>query len=109
MARISDNELKGILEIFKQRFAAEIDPTARLALFGSRARGDHLQESDVDLFIISPFFADLSFRERIIRVLELWPRLDIWLEPICLTSEEFDRKRAQLTFIKEAHAQSRSL
>lgn len=33
-------------------------------LFGSRARGDYLEESDWDLLIVSPEFAGIPFADR---------------------------------------------
>ncbi len=42
-------------------------------LFGSRARGDWLEESDWDILIVSPEFAGISFPDRATVVLKKFP------------------------------------
>ena len=41
-------------------------------LFGSRARDDYLDKSDVDLIIISKDFFNINFRKRMSEVIEYW-------------------------------------
>lgn len=43
-----------------------------VALFGSRARGDHLPDSDFDLAVVSDDFAGLDRLRRRLRVYEVW-------------------------------------
>lgn len=43
-----------------------------LVLYGSRARGDQLTESDYDLVVISDDFGDLNPIERRLRLYEAW-------------------------------------
>jgi predicted nucleotidyltransferase len=73
----------------------------RLVLFGSRARGDALRESDVDLLIVSPDFRDMPFTARVTSVLDLWTGA-VDLEPVCLTPEEFGRKRRAIGLVRDA-------
>jgi predicted nucleotidyltransferase len=59
-------------------------------LFGSRARGDYLLSSDVDLIVISDDFAGTSFPQRMIFLHEHW-ELPYYLEGLPYTEEEFAR------------------
>lgn len=80
----------------RERFAPQ-----KIVLFGSRARGDHLIESDVDLLIVSDRFEGMNWRERIIAVFGAWDRKQM-LEPLCLTTAELERKKGQLGIVRQA-------
>ncbi len=49
-----DADLRPILGAIKEALNALINDRFRLILFGSRARGDHEPDSDVDLMIVLP-------------------------------------------------------
>jgi hypothetical protein len=83
-------------------------PLERAVLFGSRARGDELCESDYDMLLVSAAFRDLPFTERIAEVLDLWD-LPEGLEPLCYTPEEFERKRSEIGIVAEALREGREL
>ena len=85
---------------FLLRLKREIRP-ARVILFGSRARGDQRALSDYDLLVVSPRFRGVPWVERAPMVYRLWD-LPLDLEPICLTPEEFRRRRRELSIIGEA-------
>src|SRR3954465_12941952 len=58
-----------ILKEIKQA-VLDVDPTAEVVLFGSRARGDFHEESDWDLLIlVDKEEADFEFKRKIRRVL----------------------------------------
>jgi predicted nucleotidyltransferase len=75
------------LPALRERFA----PLQAIA-FGSRARGDALSTSELDLILISPRFATVQFLKRAVTVLEA---LDYTcgLELFCYTPDEFREKR----------------
>jgi hypothetical protein len=83
-------------------------PLERAVLFGSRARGDELRESDYDMLLVSAGFHGLPFTERIAEVLDLW-ELPEGLEPLCYTPEEFERKRSEIGIVAEALREGREL
>jgi len=56
-------------------------------LFGSHARGEDLQWSDVDLLIISEEFSKMERKDRIGLVIEKWEYMKP-VEPICLSPNE---------------------
>lgn len=61
-------------------------------VFGSRARGDAIAESDLDVLVVSASFRDVPFLERATRVLaEIDPPFAIDL--LCYTPEELRRMR----------------
>lgn len=95
------------LERFLCRVQARF-PLKHAILFGSRARGEELRSSDYDLLLVSPAFAGLPYPERIGAVLALWD-LDVGLEPICLTPEEFQERAEKITVVAEARREGQEL
>ncbi len=59
-----------------------------LILFGSRARQEHLEDSDYDILVISPSFAGLPNLKRLELVDEEWEGENS-IEIVALTPEEF--------------------
>lgn len=59
-------------------------------LFGSRARGDALETSDVDIIIIDDKFADMPFPRQLIYLSRHWT-LSYFLEALPYTHAEFER------------------
>lgn len=80
----------------RERFAP-----LRVILFGSRARGEALSTSDLDLILVSPCFTSVPFLERPVFVLE---SLDYpgGLELLCYTPEEFETKREEMGIVRVA-------
>lgn len=93
---IREKELREYLARVNERF-----PLERAILFGSRARGGELKSSDYDLILVSPAFRGLRFTERIREVTELWG-LEVGLEPLCYTPEEFEERSHKITVVAEA-------
>ncbi len=85
---------------FLARLRRDLKPE-RVILFGSRARGDNRAGSDYDLLIVSGRFRGLPWIERAPLVIRLWD-LPLDVEPICLTPEEYRRRRRELSIIGEA-------
>jgi len=88
------------LKEFSQRLRSAM-PVERLILFGSRARGDALRESDYDLVIVSPAFAGKNVVDRAVAVLDLW-KGPSELQPLCYTPAEFKKLSEQITIVAEA-------
>lgn len=83
---IEETTLASFAEFVKS-VRAELRPE-RFVLFGSRARGDHLTESDFDVLVVSSAFDSSSPTERVARILSLWS-LDVGLDVLCLTPGEY--------------------
>lgn len=85
--------LKPFLERVRRRLG-----TVRFILFGSRARGDALKDSDYDLLVVSAAFSGIRFYERHVLLYSLQrERLDI--DVICLTPEEFTARSKELSVV----------
>jgi hypothetical protein len=76
-------------------------PLERALVFGSRARGDELLDSDYDLILISPAFEGIAWPDRVREVMNLW-EMDVGLQPLCYTPDEFARKSAEISVVAEA-------
>ncbi|MGB2841636.1 MAG: nucleotidyltransferase domain-containing protein [Halobacteriota archaeon] len=73
----------------------------KVIIFGSRARGEEKEESDVDLLIISPDFKAKKFRERALGFYKYY-ELDFPVDFICFTPEEFEKMKDRATIVKAA-------
>ena len=70
-------------------------------VFGSRARGEALADSDLDLLVVSERFRNVPFLQRAARLLEDLA-LPYPIDVLCYTPEEFARKRAELGIVSQA-------
>ncbi len=100
MATITNKQVKIWTERFRRNISKTYQPQ-KIILFGSRARGDHLVDSDVDVVIVSSKFVGVPWPRRIGNVAKLWPGL-IEIEPLCYTPEEFNSKKKQIGIVQQA-------
>jgi hypothetical protein len=68
-----------------------------VVVFGSRATGDNLEDSDYDILMLSPDFKHYDRVERIQLLLESWPGT-VALEPVAMTPEEFGEAEGALVW-----------
>ncbi|MHA1470725.1 MAG: nucleotidyltransferase domain-containing protein [Candidatus Asgardarchaeia archaeon] len=73
----------------------------RAIIFGSAARGEFGEDSDVDLIIVSDFFKDKSPLERPVPLYLEWD-LDYPVDFICYTIEEFEKIKKRPSIVKIA-------
>jgi len=88
------------MERFKKDVSKHFEIT-RIILFGSRARGDALKNSDYDIMLVSPDFEGKHFTERaseVLRTLTTHFPLDL----LCYTPKEFEEKRRQIGIVRKA-------
>ena len=74
---------------------------SKVILFGSRARGDWLKESDYDFVVVADQFEGVHFSRRPVDLYQYWhghPGVEL----LCYTPEEFERKSKQITIVREA-------
>lgn len=75
-----------------------------VVIFGSRIKGDYLENSDLDLILISDDFEGLSFTDRITNIYRYYDNwtADFPLEILCYTQEEFNRKKKLPGIVRDA-------
>ncbi len=96
----SDSILKQFNSEILPRIKKELNPRL-VVIFGSRARGDSSEESDIDILIVSDFFTGKPFLGRMPMMLRTfrfrWP-----IDYLCYTSKEFEKIRSSSIIIQEA-------
>ena len=70
-------------------------------LTGSWAKGSYLEDSDVDLLIVSDDFSRMSLPERLVYLQKGW-RNKLPLEALGYTTREFRVLRKNSTFVRDA-------
>lgn len=98
MARETD--IQSITKRYIQRLARSITVNKAI-LTGSWATGRYLEDSDVDLIIVSDDFAKMPISERLSYLQKNW-RNRIPLEAFGYTVEEFRKLRQRSTYVKDA-------
>lgn len=93
---VQTNEIRMFLRKVKKKFAP-----SKVILFGSRARGDYLIDSDYDLLIVSDKFSKYDWHQRMVEVIKLTEG-KFSLDVICLTEEEFEKRKKELSIVNEA-------
>lgn len=96
--RRDTKDRKIITEIrkFKKKIGAE-----KVILFGSYARGDYDENSDLDLIIVSKKFSKKDFLERSVG-LHKHLNLDYPVDFICFSRKEFEREKKKVSIVSEA-------
>ena len=87
-----------------RRFVAEAEKllgSVEVYLFGSYARGDWLEDSDVDLVVVSPAFRGLDIGKRYSIVRKLLPK-DMGFEILTYTPEEFEEAKRRSIVLQDA-------
>ena len=100
MDRKPDAQTMSLLKDYIKRVEKEFHPE-KVILFGSRARGDNLIDSDIDLMIVSDRFEGIPWRERIIRAFGDWDKKQM-LQPICYTKKEFETLSKRIGIVNQA-------
>ena len=100
MGRIDDPLVRRFVARYLPRLRRRYRPQLVVA-FGSRARGEALAESDLDLLVVSERFRRVPFLERaslLLADLDLPFATDL----LCYTPEEFARKRGEYGIVSLA-------
>ena len=86
---LKPNDLAAIAEasaLVKARF-----PVSRVVLFGSKARGDDQDDSDIDLLLLtSAALNDCEKRELRHAIFALQPRWNVMFSPLCIPLKEWE-------------------
>jgi len=92
-------KLKEFKEQVKRKYGVE-----KIILFGSYSRGIANEDSDVDLIIVGNFESKGNLKRAPIFYKEwhLVQNIDLPVDIICYTTEEFNELKNQITIVKEA-------
>jgi len=94
-------KVKKALQVFLTKVEKVLDKDVEVYLFGSFARGDWLEDSDLDLIVVSAKFRGLDLGKRYVLVRNLLP-LEISVEVLLYTPEEFKKVRKRSIVLKDA-------
>lgn len=100
-ARLPDPVLERFRQEMLPALVAAVAPQKVIA-FGSRARGDALADSDLDLVIVAESFRGVPWIERAVDVLRILGAADFGIELLCYTPEEYARKVQELGIVRTA-------
>jgi len=100
MGGVENSVVLAELERLKKRIQKKYN-LEEMILFGSRAQGEELLTSDVDLLVVSDGFSGIPFRKRPDFLLDNW-KLSVDLEVLCYSSSEFERKKKEIGLVSEA-------
>ncbi|MBI4147527.1 nucleotidyltransferase domain-containing protein [Candidatus Woesearchaeota archaeon] len=87
------------LKKFKKDLSHDL-PVQRMILFGSQAKGETRQWSDVDLLVVSNKFKKIKPYQRARGFYDHWT-IGKPVDFLCYTPEEFNKLKKSLTLIKE--------
>ena len=83
-----------------QRLLAAVRPS-RVITFGSRARGDAGEGSDLDLIVVADSLEGMPFLKRMPFLLKL-VQFEKYIDFLCYTEEEFRRAKRPSSVVKSA-------
>ena len=95
-----ETDIQRITERYVQRLARSITVNKAI-LTGSWANGKYLEDSDVDMIIVSDDFSSMPISERLSYLQREWTN-KIPLEAFGYTVDEFRRLRQRSTYVKDA-------
>ena len=97
MAKIKDSVVIEFGKLAKKRFSP-----CKVILFGSRAKNMQSADSDYDFLLISPQFKKWEWEERSAKAYRLKRNIPAAMDILCLTPDEFTKKRHQIGVVLEA-------
>ena len=97
MVEKPDSKINDFIKRINKEFKVEL-----AVLFGSRARGDYLENSDYDVLIVSKDFENMFFTTRISELYKFWKYFPIDIEPLCYTPEEFEKMKKRIGIVQQA-------
>ncbi len=103
MSKEPPERIRRAVQLFLRELSKSVKVEAAY-LFGSYARGDWLETSDIDLIIVSPDFRGRRFTERLDLLEALQWRLGITphIEALAYTPEEFQMLRDRSVALRDA-------
>ena len=102
--KIADKKVNDFVQKYIDKIKEAYEPQ-QIWLWGSRAYGTPHEYSDIDLIVVSESFANVRFIQRMpsfLRKLGLVTDTSVEvLDVLCYTPEEFERKKSQISIVRE--------
>lgn len=95
MGKIADKRVASYISAVKKALSAKV------ILFGSRARGESFKESDYDLLVISKKFEGVPLRERLQKLYGMMIRAPFNADILALTPKEYEELSRRPTIYSE--------
>jgi predicted nucleotidyltransferase len=96
----TEKHIHRIARLYVKRLAAHIS-VKQAILTGSWARGTHLEDSDVDLIVVSDDFSRMPLPDRLVYLQKDW-KARVPLEAFGYTTSEFRRLRKNSSYVRDA-------
>jgi len=103
VAQAVDERLERFRREYLPSLVREFRP-AKVLVFGSRARGDALKGSDLDVLVVAEAFEGVRWLDRSVHVLER-VRVPFAIEFLCYTPDEYARKVEEFGIVRTAAAE----
>ncbi|MFW5983156.1 MAG: nucleotidyltransferase domain-containing protein [bacterium] len=84
-----------------KKFKKKLPFETKIIVFGSRIKGQHREDSDIDLLVISEHFRGVKFNKRMPIMYDYWD-IEFPVDFLCYTPEEFEEKTKHFTIAKTA-------
>ncbi|GFN22710.1 nucleotidyltransferase domain-containing protein [Thermanaeromonas sp. C210] len=101
-------DIRAIVEQFAEALKTQGIQIDKIILFGSRARGDAREDSDIDLLVVSPDFARMPLYRRYEVLGRALARVMQPIEPLACTPEEVQvEKLSRASFLYDVLARQK--
>ena len=97
---MADHWIEKFREEALPKLIEEFEPES-VIVFGSRIRGTAKDDSDIDVIVVSPYFADIPFLKRMLGVLKRVP-FPKHVDYLCYTRTEYERIKEESSIIADA-------
>ncbi len=99
---MGEEGIEVIRRVRKFKEAAKKYKVERIILFGSQVSGTIKESSDVDLIVLSKEKDKLGLLQALYHEWHINQKIDLPVDFICYTPEEFEKKKREISIIMEA-------
>ncbi len=96
----TEEHIHRIARLYVEKLARQIG-VKQAILTGSWAKGYYLEDSDVDLIVVSDDFAGMPFPDRLVYLQKNW-KTRVPLEAFGYTTSEFQHLRKNSAYVRDA-------
>lgn len=102
--------VEAIIRDFAEALKEQGLKVEKIILFGSQARGDAMEDSDIDLLVVSPDFAKMPFHRRFEVLGTAIAKVRKPIEPLACTPDEVEvKKLSKASFLYDVLARQKTV